>query len=57
MSGETVTLPCGCVATYGLGHTHTKLCERHRREAFGLRDEPRPSQREGDNLDLVEGKC
>lgn len=43
--------PCGCIVTVETGHTHTKMCEPHRREAFL----PRGQVAEPNNLDLVGG--
>jgi len=44
------TLPCGCVRTENLGHVHTKLCDRHKRELF----EPKPpAPYRGRNDDLL----
>jgi hypothetical protein len=47
---EPRTEPCGCVVTMNRGHTHTKLCEHHKREVFKPRDKSEP-----DNLDLIGG--
>jgi hypothetical protein len=50
MMSTTYTESCGCVVTTEPGHTHTKMCEQHRREAFKPRDQVEP-----DNLDLIGG--
>jgi hypothetical protein len=43
--------PCGCVDTSEPGHTHTKMCDTHRHEAFLTRGQVA----ESNNLDLVGG--
>lgn len=48
---HTEVKPCGCIETIETGHTHTKMCESHRCEAFV----PRRQVEESSNLDLVGG--